>query len=72
MATAEQAREAKKQVTALLRDVPEVNGIGITRAGEGWAVRVNLLAEPDTTLPTAVDGVPVQSRVVGPATAQAS
>lgn len=72
MATVEQARQAKKQVSTLLRDVPEVNGVGVTRIGDGWAVRVNLLSVPARSVPSMVDGVPVESQVVGPATAHAS
>jgi len=73
MATQQRAREAKNQVKEFLRGVAEVNGVGITRVDEGWAVRVNLLSALPArkVLPSAIDGVPVEARIVGPATAHA-
>lgn len=67
MVTVEQARRAKVQVGHMVRHIPEVNGIGITRLGNGWAVRVNLVSKPSDTskLPVAVDGVPIQTKIVG-------
>ncbi|WP_432543351.1 hypothetical protein [Kineococcus sp. SYSU DK002] len=45
---------------------PRVNGIGLTHAGEAWAVKVNVVDEQDyPDLPEAVDGVPVLVRGVG-------
>jgi hypothetical protein len=47
--------------------VATVTGVGITRVGEGYGVKVNLGAAPEegTELPEAVDGVPVRVEVVG-------
>lgn len=44
----------------------QVNGVGITRVGEGYGVKVNVAEAPnDTGLPDEIDGVPVVIEVVG-------
>lgn len=65
--TLDQARAAKPRVHELLRDVPQLAGVGITRVGEGYAVKVNLSAasEDGIDLPTEVDGVPIRIEIVG-------
>lgn len=65
--TLDQARAAKPRVHELLRDVLPLAGVGITRVGEGYAVKVNLSAAPGDgiDLPTEVDGVPILFEVVG-------
>lgn len=62
------ARQAKATVVELLGDLDAVNGVGIARTAEGYAVKVNLsrALEPDQALPDIVDGVPVVVEVVGP------
>ena len=72
MATLEQARDAKAELKARLARLPAVNGIGITPSDGGWCLRVNVLAGNDVSaldIPSDVDGVPVQTRYVGPARA---
>lgn len=63
----DKARAAKIEIAELLRDIPELAGIGITRVGGGYGVKVNLSATPKRTLPlpTELRGVPIQCEVVG-------
>lgn len=65
-ATLDQARAAKERLSQQLRNRAEVNGIGITRLGESFAVRINCANLPDVPLPDQVDGVPVTVVVIGP------
>ena len=62
--TLEQARAAKKAATKALADLPVV-GIGITRVGEGYGLKINLDAAPTGEVPETVDGVPLKVEVVG-------
>jgi hypothetical protein len=63
-ATLEEARAAKKRVREALADRPEVTGIGITRHGDGYAVKVDL-AKPCAAVPPEMGGVPVHAEIVG-------
>ena len=62
--TLEEARAAKERAKEVLSGLPVV-GIGITRVGDGYGLKVNLDAAPKTEVPAAVDGVPVRVEVVG-------
>jgi hypothetical protein len=68
-ATIDDARAAQQRLAAMLGDVPEVNGIGITRAGDGFALKLNLTSPAAVEIPAEVDGVSVRVDVVGPAVA---
>jgi hypothetical protein len=60
------ARRAKTKVAELVTGRPEVNGIGITRVGERYAVKVNLRQPlPANVLPRTVEDVPVVVELVG-------
>ena len=61
-------RAAQKKAIAQLEGVADVNGIGITRVGDGYGLKVNLASLPKGrgALPGEVDGVPVTVEVVGP------
>jgi hypothetical protein len=63
----ERARAAKSVALARLGGLAEVNGVGITRVGEGFGVKVNLAAQPDpgTEFPEEIDGVPLVTELVG-------
>ncbi|MBX3180729.1 MAG: hypothetical protein KF886_25560 [Candidatus Hydrogenedentes bacterium] len=65
--TLSQARAAKPRVHELLRAMPQLAGVGITRVGKGYAVKVNLTEPPgdDLGVPTELDGVPIRVEVVG-------
>jgi hypothetical protein len=65
--TLEQARSAKQHVLSAFAQLAEVVGVGITRHGGGYALKVNLRQPPapGVDLPKDIDGVPVQVEVVG-------
>ena len=64
-ATLKEARAAKSKATALLASLPVV-GLGITRIGEGYGLKVNLSESvANDAVPEHVDGVPIKLEVVG-------
>ena len=66
-ATLELARAAKPAAQRIFSALGEVVGVGITRVGDGYGVKVNLRLAPaaDVELPAVVVGVPVRVVVVG-------
>jgi hypothetical protein len=63
--TLEQARSAKAKATEMLSALP-LTGVGITRIGEGYGLKVNLSESVCAgTVPDQVDGVPIRTEVVG-------
>ncbi|MBI2833193.1 MAG: hypothetical protein HYX76_02040 [Acidobacteria bacterium] len=65
--TLEAARAAKEKVFPRLTSLPDVNGVGIARVGNGYGVKVNAARElRDVDVPDEVDGVPIVVEVVGP------
>ena len=64
MADLAQAREAKERLRADLRGHEGIRAVGLTWLDPGWAITVRLEAADDS-LPAEVDGVPVQTSVVG-------
>jgi hypothetical protein len=65
--TIEQAREAKPLAAEQAKRHATVVGVGLTRDGTSFAVKVNLGAAPANPerLPKEVAGVPVRYEVVG-------
>lgn len=63
----DRARAAKEQARSLFAGKAAVVGVGLTRVGAGYGVKVNLEAPPDpeTDLPETIDGVPVRIEVIG-------
>jgi hypothetical protein len=63
----EQARAAKQKAISLFAGLARVNGIGITRIGESYGIKVNLAEPPSdgVEFPQEVDGVPVVVEIVG-------
>ncbi len=63
----DEARAAKERAKSLFAGRASVVGIGLTRVGDGYGVKVNLEAPPapDAGLPETIDGVPVRIEVVG-------
>ncbi len=63
----EAARAAKQKALTALEGWAKVNGVGITRVGAGYGIKVNLAAAPPpgADLPEEVDGVPMVVEVVG-------
>lgn len=65
--TLQKARAAKAAVLKEFRRLPNLTGVGITKAAGEYAVKVNL-SEPmpkGSTLPAEIDGVPVTIEVTG-------
>ncbi len=64
----DEARAAKKRALTVFKGLAPVVGVGITKVGAGYGVKVNLRSHPKSkdSLPTEVDGVPVRVEVVGP------
>jgi hypothetical protein len=60
--TLDQARAAKAVAAVRLADWPVV-GIGITKVGDGYGLKINLSERTDP-LPRDVNGVPLQAEVV--------
>ena len=63
----EQARAAKESAKVLLAALPGVVGVGITKAGKDYALKVNL-REPlpaGVSAPERIGDVPVKVEVVG-------
>jgi hypothetical protein len=64
-ATLEQARAAKAKATVQLAKLPVV-GVGITRIGDGYGLKVNLSESVAVdAIPEHVNGVPIKMEVVG-------
>jgi hypothetical protein len=65
--TLDEARAAKARALEVFGHLATVVGVGITRIGGGYGVKVNLREPPTSraTLPETVDGVPVRVEVVG-------
>ena len=65
--TLEQARAAKESAKALLAALPGVVGVGITKVGEDYALKVNLRAPlpAGVSAPERIGDVPVCVEVVG-------
>jgi hypothetical protein len=63
----EQARAAKESAKALLAALPGVVGVGITKVGEDYALKVNLRAPlpRGVSAPERIGDVPVRVEVVG-------
>ncbi|MDF2387402.1 hypothetical protein JMG10_38495 [Nostoc ellipsosporum NOK] len=67
--TKEQAREAKHEVLSQISDRPELTGVGISRSGDGYSVKVHL-SQPlpkDVNIPSRVNNVVVEAEIVGTA-----
>ncbi len=65
--TLEEVRAVKSHALAVFERLASVVGIGITRIGAGYGLKVNLRETPAdaAALPAEVGGVPVQLEVVG-------
>ena len=63
----EQARAAKESAKALLAALPGVVGVGITKIGEDYALKVNLREPlpPGVSAPEWIGDVPVRVEMVG-------
>lgn len=63
--TIDDARAAKAKAKVRLAKVPGLVGVGLTRQGGGYAVKVNLQYDQRDLVPDQVAGVPLVVEVVG-------
>jgi len=61
------ARAVKGRALTLFQPYAEVMGVGITKIGGVYGVKVNLRDEPaaGVSLPESIDGVPIKIEVIG-------
>lgn len=66
-ASLSEARAVKDKAQRLFRRFGRVCGVGITRQGDSYAVKVNFetLSVEEALLPHTIDGVPVVVHVIG-------
>ena len=64
--TIDEARAAKAEASNVFGSLASVAGVGITRIGEGYGLKINLVEKAKVPLPTEIGGIPVQIEVVGP------
>ena len=48
-----------------LATVPGIVGIGLTRQGEGYAIKVNLDRDGTALIPSQIEGIPIVVEIVG-------
>jgi hypothetical protein len=60
------ARAAKLRVLEIFRNVAPIAGVGVTKVGDGYGVKVDLREPPlpGASVPVDVDGIPVRVEVV--------
>ena len=63
--TIDDARAAKTVAVERLGCIPEVRGIGLSRRGDSFVVKINFESEPSTKIPESIDGVDVVQEIVG-------
>ncbi|MEX2282030.1 MAG: hypothetical protein WEE89_06065 [Gemmatimonadota bacterium] len=62
----ERARAAKDKAMKRFERLGEVVGVGLTKVGDDYALKVNLKTDRDEKkFPSTIDGVPVRVEVVG-------
>lgn len=66
--TLDEARAAKAEAATVFASLAPLVGVGITRIGEGYGLKINLREKAEVALPAEVAGVPIQVEVVGPIT----
>jgi hypothetical protein len=66
--TLEQVRAAKRHALGAFKRLGKVTGVGITRIGNGYGLKINLEEAPGdkVALPATIKGIPVLVEVVGP------
>jgi hypothetical protein len=62
-----EAREAKEKAKEIFPHFGSVNGIGLAKQGDGYAVKVSFEAEPRNRegMPREIGGIPVIVRIIG-------
>jgi hypothetical protein len=67
--TAEQARAAADAVEAVVSKLAPIVSIGLTRMGDDFGLKINIVRDPDGPVPPSVHGVPIRVEVTGKAVA---
>lgn len=67
MTQIEAARSAKQKAAELFRNVPQLAGLGITKIGRHFAIKLNLNGpvSKDVEIPHDIDGIPIKVEFVG-------
>ena len=62
-----EAREAKERAKEIFPRFGSVNGVGLAKQGDGYAVKVNFEAEPQDKdgMPREIGGIPVIVQITG-------
>lgn len=68
--TIDQARQVKQKAGDIARSAAAVTGVGLTRIGDSYAIKINLGAPSAGNLPKQCDGVPIFYEVTGVARKQ--
>jgi hypothetical protein len=63
--SAQKARGVKQRLAESLASCAQLMGVGLTKVGEDYAVKVNLSEPTEHAIPKRVDGVCVVVEVVG-------
>jgi hypothetical protein len=62
----DQARAVKDKLVQRLATDPNIAGVGLIRAGDSWAVKVNVRRDaPRSSLPPEINGVRITIETVG-------
>lgn len=64
----DQVRQVKAKACSVFASYGRVLGVGVTRIGSSYALKVNLAEQPISAPPLEIDGVPIQVEVTGPIT----
>jgi hypothetical protein len=70
--TAERAKAALGAVEAVIGRLAPIVSIGLTKIGDDFGLKVNLLHDPSDPAPPFVEGVPIRVEVTGRAVASRS
>jgi len=68
----DEVRAVKAEAQKAYGQLARVVGVGITRIGDGYGLKINLESAPAAAVPTAFKGVPVRVEVVGAIKKQAA
>ncbi len=67
--TAEQARAAVDAAEVVVGKLAPIVSIGLTKIGDDFGLKINLVRKPDGPVPRSVNGIPIRVEVTGKAVA---
>ena len=62
----DRAKAAKKEALRRFRKLASVTGIGVTRVGGQYAIKINVNGAVRVAFPPDINGVPIRVEVTGP------